>query len=62
MSRASLTNPASTATGGDVASQAAVIVLSKALSSQQQSATTLLQSLPNYSNPANLGNVVDVKA
>ncbi len=62
MSISSLTNSASNATTGDVASQAAVLTLRKALDSQQQSALTLLQSLPSYSNPPNLGNAVDVKA
>lgn len=39
-------------------------VLKKALNAQQQSAASLLESIPQpqYNNPVNLGNSVDTKA
>ncbi|HEX6734093.1 MAG TPA: YjfB family protein [Azonexus sp.] len=54
-------NPAlSQARTGDAV---AVLVMKKALDAQAQSALQLLQALPPVaSNPANLGNSVDVRA
>lgn len=57
-----LTNTVSNAPGGDVASAAATFALKKALDQQQQTAMSLLEAIPQPSNPPNLGNAVDVRA
>ena len=38
------------------------LVLKKALDMQAQGAVQLIQALPQPSNPANLGNSIDIKA
>ncbi|SMC21924.1 Putative motility protein [Andreprevotia lacus DSM 23236] len=58
----SLVNATNSATG--VQAAASTTVLRKALDLQAQTAATLLQAVPQpqYNNPANLGQHVDVKA
>jgi hypothetical protein len=45
-----------------VGDAAGTLVLKKALDLQEQAVSQLLQTLPQVSNPPNLGNQIDVKA
>lgn len=59
-----LVNAASNANPQSVKGEATVAVLRKALDVQAQTATTLLQALPepqSYSNPPGIGGNVDIK-
>ena len=55
----SLSTALSQAKVGDAAG---TLVLKKALDLQEQAVSQLLQTLPQVSNPPNLGNQIDVKA
>ncbi|WP_374356807.1 YjfB family protein [Chitinimonas sp.] len=55
-------NAVSNAAAGEIGSNVAMFALRKALDQQQQSALTLLQAIPQASNPPHLGNAVDVRA
>jgi hypothetical protein len=64
MEISSLANAASSAAVGSTEAAASTMMLRKALDMQQQTALSLLQSVPQptYSNPPKLGNAVDVRA
>lgn len=55
----SLSTALSQAKAGDAVG---TLVLKKAMDIQEQSVAQLLQTIPQASNPPNLGNSVDVKA
>ncbi|QDQ25701.1 putative motility protein [Chitinimonas arctica] len=62
MDVSSIASTASDMAAVQTANTAAIMVLRKSMDIQQQNAMTLLQALPQPSNPPNLGNRIDVRA
>lgn len=62
MDISAIANAASNASAAQTAGAASILMLRKALDMQKQSAAQLLQALPQPSNPAHLGNAVDIRA
>ncbi|MDR2187504.1 MAG: YjfB family protein [Azonexus sp.] len=63
MDTGSISSLASTLTQAQLGNAAGLLVMKKAIDAQAQSALQLLQALPAVgSNPAHLGNTIDIRA